>query len=191
MKELLVEIDKHINNRKIDGSKVAEILRSNKDIINRRIIGGYSSVAVVDREGQKIPITALKRASAKFMLNIFARPAMVFHSDIQVGRVIPKWTNPETGETLETKVDDLGWYTLVEIRDDLEIANKTWEEVLKGNIRSFSIAGSSKDKLQKQEHGVGYEQVNELEIYETTLCETPVNQDSKFNVLWQPNRVQI
>jgi len=190
MKELLVDIDKEIAKRNIDENKIAEILKDNKDITNRRIIGGYSSVAVVDREGQKIPISALKNAAAKFMQNIFARPAMVFHSDVQVGRVIPKWTNPETGETMETKVDDLGWYTLVEIRDDIEIANKTWEEVQRGNIRSFSIAGSSKDKLQKQEHGIGYEQVNELEIYETTLCETPVNQMSKFDVLWSPAKLQ-
>jgi Intein splicing domain/Caudovirus prohead serine protease/HNH endonuclease len=115
---------------------------------------------------------------------------IIFHnSDVQCGRVIPKWTNPETGETIETKVDDIGWFTVCEIRDDIEIANKTWEEILKGNIRSFSIAGSSKDKLQKQEHGVGFEQVNELEIYETTLCETPVNQQAKFEVLWNPSKV--
>jgi len=184
MEELLVEIAAELEKRKIGEKQISSILQSNKDVTNRRVIGGYSSVSVVDREGQKIPVFALRNAAARFMQNIFARPAMVFHSDIQVGRVIPKWTNPETGETLETKVDDLGWYTLVEIRDDIDIANKTWEEVRKGNIRSFSIAGSSKDKLQKQDHGVGYEQVNELEIYETTLCETPVNQLSKFQILW-------
>jgi len=187
MQELLKEIDREIRHRDITEDQIAKILSLNKDVMNRRIVGGYSSVAVVDREGQKIPIFALRNAASKFMENIFARPAMVFHSDVQVGRVIPKWTNPETGETLETKVDDLGWYTLVEVRDDIEIANKTWAEILKGNIRSFSIAGSSKDKLRKQEHGVGYEQVNELEIYETTFCETPVNQLSKFSILWNPD----
>jgi hypothetical protein len=189
MKELLVEIAEELEKRKITAQKISEILQSNKDITNRRVIGGYSSVAVIDREGQKIPISALKDAANKFMLNIFARPVMVFHSDVQCGRVIPKWTNPDTGETIETKVDDIGWFTVCEIRDDIEIANKTWEEILKGNIRSFSIAGSSKDKLQKQEHGVGFEQVNELEIYETTLCETPVNQQAKFEVLWNPSKV--
>jgi len=191
MKELIAEIDNELKKREISEQKIAEILQQNTDISNRRIIGGYSSVAVVDREGQKIPISALKNAAHNFMQNIFARPAMVFHSDVQVGRVIPKWTDPNTGKVLETKVDDMGWYTLVEIRDDLEIADKTWAEVLKGNIRSFSIAGSSKDKLRKQENGIGFEQVNELEIYETTLCETPVNQMSKFEVLWEPNQVSI
>jgi hypothetical protein len=189
MKELLEDIDIIIAKRNISAQQIAEILQSKKDIVNRRIIGGYSSVAIVDREGQKIPISALKNAAAKFMQNIFARPAMVFHSDVQVGRVLPKWTNPDTGETIESKVDDIGWFTVIEIRDDIEIANKTWEEVLKGNIRSFSIAGSSKDKLQKQAYGQSYEQVNELEIYETTLCEVPVCQEAKFNVLWNPNRV--
>jgi Caudovirus prohead serine protease len=189
MKELLEDIAAVIEKRNISSQQIAEILQSKKDIVNRRIIGGYSSVAIVDREGQKIPISALRDAAAKFMQNIFARPAMVFHSDVQVGRVLPKWTNPDTGETIESKVDDIGWFTVIEIRDDIEIANKTWEEVLKGNIRSFSIAGSSKDKLQKQAYGQNFEQVNELEIYETTLCEVPVNQQSKFEVLWNPNRV--
>ena len=79
MKELLIDIDAEIEKRGITEDKVAEILQTNKDMTSRRIIGGYSSVAIVDREGQKIPIQALKNAAHKFMLNIFARPAMVFH----------------------------------------------------------------------------------------------------------------
>jgi hypothetical protein len=146
---------------------------------------------MVDREGQRIPVYALKSAVQNFMQNIYYRPANVFHSDITIGRVLPKWTNPKSGETFVTKVDDIGWWNIIEIRDDIEIANKVWNEVLKGNIKSFSIAGSSKEKLQKQENGARYEEVKSLEIYETTLCEMGINQMSKFDVLWNPSHVEI
>ena len=122
----------------------------------------------------------------------YAGKGIIYHnSDVTLGRILPKWTNPDTGETVFTHVDDKGWFVVAEIRDDLEIADKAWKEVLKGNIRSFSIAGSSKEKLQKRENGAEYEQVNALEIYEVTLCEVPVNQLSKFEVLWNPERVTI
>jgi len=336
VKELLATIEKEIEKRSISEEQIAEILKQNKDIINRRIVGGYASVSIVDREGQKIPIPALRDAVARFMQNIYYRPANVFHSDITVGRILPKWTNPETGETFKTQVDDVGWWvvcltpetkirttkgykqikdikvgdkvythlcgksfpvinimirkvseeisilylggknivkvtnehpiltkrgwikaneivkgdvllhtmethnkahksptllpegikngTIVkwvskefyegevynlevekansysgkgiifhncEVRDDLEIANKVWDEVLKGNIRSFSIAGSSKEKIQKYDMGQNYEQINSLEAYEVTFCETAVNSESKFSILWNPQKAEI
>ena len=187
IKDLLLSLEKEIKRRNIDTDNIADIISSNKALTSRRIIGGYSSVSIVDREGQKIPIPALKDAAANFMKNVYARPAMVFHSDVQIGRVLPYWTDPDSGKTMTSHVDGTGWYTLVEVRDDIEIADKVWAEVLKGNIRSFSIAGSSKEKLRKQENGINFEQVNSLEIYETTLCEIPVCQEAKFQVLWQGN----
>lgn len=191
MKEILEKVESEIEKRSISEEQIAEILKQNKDIINRRIVGGYASVSTVDRENQKIPVFALKKAVSRFMQNIFARPISVFHSDIQCGRILPFWTNPETGETVKTQVDDTGWWIACEIRDDVEIANKVWDEILKGNIRSFSIAGSSKDKLQKQENGISYEQINDLDIYECALCEVPVNQLSRFELLWNPQKAEI
>lgn len=191
MKELLLKLESEIENRNIDEDEISSILSSYEPAKSRRIIGGYSSVAVIDREGHRITIPALKNAVAKFMSEDRYRPVQVFHSDIQVGRILPKWTNPETGETIKTHIDDKGWYTVVEIRDDIEIANKVWEEILAGRIRSFSIAGSSKDKSPSWEGGIQHTAINDLEIYESTLCEEPVNQLSKFEVLWDPNKVTI
>jgi phage head maturation protease len=51
-------------------------------------------------------------------------------------------------------------------------------EVLKGNMRGFSVAGNAKDKEMKCEHGVCWTEVNELDIYEVTLCVSPMNQKS-------------
>ena len=191
MQELLVAVEKEITRRSISEEQIAEILKQNKDITGRRIVGGYASVSIVDREGQKIPIPALRDAVFRFMQNIYYRPANVFHSDITVGRILPKWTNPETGETVKTQVDDKGWWVVCEVRDDIEIANKVWEEILKGNIRSFSIAGSSKEKIQKHDIGQSYEQINSLDAYEVTFCETPVVPLAKFSILWNPKVVDI
>ena len=191
MKALLNLLEREIKTRGISSSQISDIIQNNKDLINRRIIAGYASVDMVDREGQRIPISALQSAVDEHMKNIFARPVMVFHSDVQVGRLLPKWTDPKSGKTYENHVDETGWFVVCEIRDDTEIASKTWEEIIKGNLRSFSIAGSSKEKLQKNENGVSYEEVKTLEIYETTICEIPVNQMSKFSVLWNPNQITI
>ena len=191
MKELLLKIEGEIEKRNISEDEVSSILSSVPEIKSRRIIGGYGSVSVIDREGHRITIPALKEAVKKFMSEEFYRPIQIFHSDVSVGRILPKWTNPDTGEVMETKVDDTGWWIVAEIRDDIEIANKVWEEIEKGNIKSFSIAGSSKDKKEVYEDGKFFFDINALEIYECTLCETPVNSMSKFDVLYNPSAVKI
>jgi hypothetical protein len=191
MIELLKKIENEIYKRNLEDTQISEILQQNKDIINRRIVHGYASVDVVDREKQRIPIPALKNAVKLFMENEFYRPVNVFHSDITVGRILKKWTNPDTGIIYETKVDDKGWLVVCEVRDDIDVANKVWSEIVKGNIRSFSIAGTSKDKINLHKDGQFYEQVNSLEIYELTFCVTGVNQLSRFDIAWNPDRVSI
>lgn len=191
MKDILNDIEVEIKSRNISEEEISNILSLYPKVSNRRIIGGYASVAITDREGHRISIPALKDAVKRFMSEEFYRPVNVFHSDVTVGRILPKWTNPDTGEVLGTIVDDKGWYVICELRDDIEIANKVWEEILKGNIKSFSIAGSSKEKREVYEDGQAFTSIDKLEIYECTLCEIPVNPISKFSVLYDPKRIKI
>jgi HK97 family phage prohead protease len=115
---------------------------------------------------------------------------IIYHnSDVTVGRVLPRWTNPKTGEIVTSHVDDTGWYIVAEVRDDVEIADKVWEEVERGNIRSFSIAGSSKDKQEGYKDGKFMTEITKLDIYEITLCEEPVNPMSKFDFFYNPNEM--
>ena len=53
-------------------------------------------------------------------------------------------------------------------------------EVLKGTLRGFSISGNSNPDTKQImcDHGVCWEEIMDLEIYEVTLCQTPMNQDS-------------
>jgi hypothetical protein len=191
MLELLAMVEAEIKKRSLDESAVSAALKDVEEITNRRIIGGYASVDIVDREKQRIPIEALANTAKRFMYNSFFRLVSIFHSDVMIGRVLPKWTHPLTGETFTTHVDEKGWWVVCEIRDDIEISNKVWDEIRKGNLKSFSIAGSSRDKIQKQSNGVSYEQVNDLDTCEVSVCEIPVNSMSGFDILWDPQAVNI
>jgi len=117
---------------------------------------------------------------------------IVYHnSDAVVGRVLPKWTDPKTGEEYKTEVDDLGWKIVGELRTDLELANKIWDEIQKGNIRSFSVAGSSKAKHEAMQNGMPYTEIDELDLLEITFCTVPVNQMAVFSILYDPKEIKI
>ena len=190
--KLLAEIQGEIKERSISKEEIGSILGSIPSITNRRIIKGVASVDVIDREQHRIGIPALKEAVKRFMGDEHFRTICVFHSDVVVGRVLPYWTNPETGEIHRTEVKSgVGWICIVEIREDTEVATKVWDEILKGNLRSFSIAGSAKKKVPKYENGQMFYDITELEICEVTICETPVNQLAKFSVLWDPKQISI
>lgn len=170
MKKILDQVEQEIAARSISEDEISDILSSFDPAKNRRIIGGYCSVAVVDREGHKISIPALKEAVDRFMQNPEYKNCNVFHSDVTVGKVLPAWTDPDTGKVYKTEVDDTGWKVCCELRNDIEIADKVWDEILKGTIRSFSIAGSSKSKRDVYEQGQSFTSIDELDIAEITLC---------------------
>ena len=80
------------------------------------IVAGYASPQVVDREKHLITKEALKRDLPRFMANPRYRNVNLLHSNVQVGEVIPAWTDKATGRTYYTKVDDIGLLTVVKVR---------------------------------------------------------------------------
>ena len=185
MKALLAGLEEEIINRNISEEDISKVISSIPPLINRRIIMGYASVAMVDRENQKISITALREAVKRFMSDDRYRVISIFHSDAIIGRVLPKWTDPKSGKIYQTEVDDVGWKVVVELRNDIELADKVWEEILKGNLRSFSVAGTSKEKHNDHNNGVSFTEIDELDLLEVTICSVPVNPMSMFQVLWE------
>jgi 5-methylcytosine-specific restriction endonuclease McrA len=109
LKEILRDVELEIEKRGITPEEVSETISSIPPLLNRRIIMGYASVAMVDRENQKISIEALRDAVKRFMADGRYRIISIFHSDAVVGRVLPKWTDPKTGKSYETEVDNVGW----------------------------------------------------------------------------------
>jgi very-short-patch-repair endonuclease/phage head maturation protease len=170
MKELLNQLEREVQKRNIPSEEVSDIISSIPPLLNRRIIMGYASVAMVDRENQKISIEALREAVKRFMSDGRYRIISIFHSDAVIGRVLPRWTDPKSGKIHKTEVDDVGWKVVVELRDDIELANKVWDEIIKGNLRSFSVAGTAKKKHDSTSSGTQYTEIDELDLLEVTVC---------------------
>lgn len=160
----------------------------NSDDEEELIVGGYASPQVVDREKHLITKQALADDLPRFLAHPHYRNAMLLHSNVQVAEVLPKWCNPRTGECWETKVDDIGLFTVVKVRTDPyrpSIVDKVIADVKAGKLASFSISADAPFESRRYEcvDGTCFWIIDKIEYYEVTLCETPVNQDANFSIL--------
>ena len=152
------------------------------------IVGGWGNYNITDREGHRITPKALRPAVTQFLSNPEFANVNIFHSSIQVGQLIPAYTDSE-GQKWTTHVTDEGFYAVVEFRTDIEVARKAMAEVLKGNLRGFSLSGNSAPESRRQvcDSGHCWTEIDELEsIYELTLCQVPMNQGS-----WVTDIIQV
>ena len=147
------------------------------------IVGGPASVEAVDREGHLITSDALKKAFKKYMDNFRGRNVMVMHSDVQVGHALPAYIS-KAGNVFKSGVDDKGLFFISELRDDTKIANRVRDQIKKGGMSSYSIAGSAtQSKEINKSDGSHVLQVDDMELAEVTICEKGVNQNAHFELL--------
>lgn len=148
-------------------------------------MAGYASVEVVDKQGDKITKDALKDAFRKYMEDPKYRNVQLAHSNIQVGEVIPNYTDNE-GRLWKSEVDDVGMFVVVELRDDIEKAKEVAAEIRKGALRGFSIGGQAFKRVRKSDpvHG-DYQEISKLELHEVTICEKGINPEATFRILKQ------
>ena len=147
------------------------------------VIGGYASIEVVDKQNDLITLKALNEAVEKFMEDKKFRNVMSNHSNVQVGEVIESYRDTN-GTVHKTHVDDVGFYVVIKLRDDIEKAKEISRGIRKGTLRSFSIGGQalSKQKRNNDEFGE-YNEIDKLELHEVTICEKGINPEAKFDVL--------
>jgi HK97 family phage prohead protease len=147
------------------------------------VVAGYASVEVVDKQGDKITKEALKDAFKKYMEDPKYRNVQLAHSNIQVGEVIPNYTDSE-GRLWKSEVDDVGMFVVVELRDDIEKAKEVAAEIRKGTLRGFSIGGQAFKRVRKSDavHG-DYQEISKLELHEITICEKGINPEATFRIL--------
>ncbi|MFH1547154.1 MAG: Hint domain-containing protein, partial [bacterium] len=136
------------------------------------VVGGPASIEAVDREGHLITVGALDKAFDQFMKNMRIRPLNILHSDVQIGWALPIHIT-KNGRIYKSGVDDKQLWLLAEIRNDTKIANRVRDEIEKGNLRSYSIAGSATNTSQMQKGANKFMQVNALELAEVTICIVP------------------
>ena len=157
------------------------ILKSNDDLM----IGGYASIEIVDKQNDLITIKALNEAVKKFMEQKSFRNVMTNHSNVQVGEVVDSYRD-KTGRLWKTEVDDVGFFVVIKLRDDIEKAKEINRGIRKGSLRSFSIGGQALQKVKKSNSELGqYNEISKLELHEVTICEKGINPEAKFDILKQ------
>jgi len=155
------------------------VMKAAKD---ESIIAGYCSVPIIDKQRDLITIEALRKAADRFMKSDY-RNVQIQHSNVQVGEVIESWRD-SSGRLHKTAVDENGFYVVVKLRRDIEKAKEVIRDIKKGRYDSFSIGGEAIDKHTKYDPDVGtHDVIDDLELYEVTICEEGMNQEAKFDVL--------
>lgn len=157
------------------------ILKSQDDLM----IGGYASIEIVDKQNDLITLKALEDAVEKYMENAKFRNVMTNHSNVQVGEVVKSYRD-KNGKIWKTEVDDVGFFVVIKLRDDIEKAKEINRGIRKGTLRSFSIGGQALRKVKKQNSELGeYSEISKLELHEVTICEKGINPEAKFDILKQ------
>ena len=147
------------------------------------IIGGYASIEIVDKQNDLITIDALDEAVKKYMGEKKYRNVMSNHSNVQVGEVVEKYRD-KNGTLHKTGVDDVGFYVVIKMRDDIEKAKEISRGIRKGTLRSFSIGGQAISKKQRTSDDYGeYNEIDRLELHDVTICEKGINPEAKFDIL--------
>ena len=160
-----------LQSARFEGGGTISLLKSD----NGLVIAGYASVEMVDKQGDLITTGALKGAFDSFMKADGFRNVQLAHSNIQVGEVIPQYTD-SSGRLWKSGVDDAGLFVVIQVRDDIEKAREVANEIRKGALRGFSIGGQAFKRMRKadSEHG-DYTEISKLELHEVTICEKGIN----------------
>ena len=163
-----------------------DMLVLSKAVGGRFVVAGYASPVLVDQEGHRITHEALAKDLPRFMAdNGKYANVNVMHSNVTVGRIIPEFTD-KSGKLWKTEVDDQGLFVVAEIRTDPaapDIVKKVIDDVDSGKLRSFSISGNADNPTFTCDGDRCFYDINELELYEITLCEEGVNQEAKFDII--------
>ena len=150
-------------------------------------IGGYASIEIVDKQNDLITLEALNDAVKKFMHDPKYTNVMNNHSNVQVGEVVKEYRDT-SGRLWKTEVDDVGFFVVIKLRDDIEKAKEVSRDIRKGTLRSFSIGGQALEKRKRTNKELGeYNEISKLELHEVTICEKGINPEAKFDILKQDN----
>ena len=163
-----------------------QILKSQDDLM----IGGYASIEIVDKQNDLITLKALQDAVNNYMEQSKFRNVMTNHSNVQVGEVVKSYRD-KNGKIWKTEVDDVGFFVVIKLRDDIEKAKEINRGIRKGSLRSFSIGGQAFKRVRKSdaEHG-DYQEISKLELHEITICERGINPEATFRILKQDQMVK-
>jgi hypothetical protein len=125
----------------------------------------------------------LKDEDGEMPLMVVGGPASVEVVDRE-GHLITTDALKKAFKKFKSGVDDKGLFFIAELRNDTKISNRVKDQIEKGGMKSYSIAGSAtKSKDIKKSDGSSVLQVDDMELAEVTICEKGVNQNAHFELL--------
>jgi len=177
----LQKIAESMLNEEKDKKSIRMDLVGNLNIVqkseNKRIIAGYASVAVIDKEDQFIPIETLKEGIKSLLEDPHYSNLMLVHKNIQIGKII------ESYGKYKTHVDEKGLFIVAEIRSDIKTADAIWEAMINGEINAFSIGCEVLLDHKECDDKKCITILDKINIFEVSVCSEPVNQDSGFIIV--------
>jgi len=157
----LVEINKQLN-------KEFKLSVVNED---ERLIAGWASVEVIDKQGQYVDVDTLAKAMLKFM----DRGGFVNygHENKPIGKVL-QWEirkHPNTGQ--------LGVWIIAKINKGYKLDDIVWNLIKSGKLKGFSIAGlgNLEKRIMKSDDGQEreVEVLKDVELTEISIVDEPAN----------------
>lgn len=106
------------------------------------VIAGYASPAIIDSEGDLIPIETLRAWWDKFIQSEY--PIITLsHDDVPIGKVLLEYTD-SFGTIHKSGVDSRGLYVVSELRKDTKTANELWQQIQQwGGRGAYSISANT------------------------------------------------
>lgn len=143
---------------------------SNSEILDKddRLVRGWGTVEVVDKDGQIIPISEVKKIILKMM--DLGLPIIDNHTNKKVGKVLNYEfkQNPISGTE--------GLLLTYKIDKGFPLFDKVWEEIKEGKRVGLSFGGSSHKSRDMRVGGKLGEGLEDIEGYEFSSVDAPANQ---------------
>ena len=161
-----------IQNSKIKRINISGlILKGSITNINkeRRTFSGFSSVEIIDRQGDFLPISEFE----KVMPILMKRGALIMdsHSNHPVGKII-------SYEFKDTDNNEKGLYLTAEIFSDYPTDNEIWEQIKNGELSGFSLGGKAGTKTPTCTNIGCYNILGDIEAWEFSVVSRPANQSA-------------
>ncbi len=146
-----------------------------------RVVVGYASVDMLDKQNEVITLEALKDAFPRFMESGFNITG-VMHSNFPSGRVLEEWED-SGGQMWKSGCDEQGLFIVSQVRDDVKRADEVWELIKQDRLKAYSIGGQAIIKIPVCDDQKCYWRIDKLDIHEISYVDNPANPGSRLAVL--------
>ncbi len=141
---------------------------------NKRLVEGWASVEVVDRQGEIVPIDTLKSAFMDYMSN--GGIIMYMHQNKPVGKVL-NWSVEDVNEVPGIRI-------IAELNKSGVLAEDTWNQIKLGGLTGFSIGGRKLEREQRfDKSGNSVEILRKIDLNEISIVGEPANQMARIEAV--------